>query len=159
MPSASTANALQLQLLLRQQTPAINQAAQNARNAAQPLSEKQRAALHLTQPGYSSTHGETATASALLLLDAARSSPARLLRSATTLDASVSDSSLFSGLQDGPSPACAATVQGLNGDGHADRGAHVEGEATNDGAANAGRSNESRAPRANTAASDGYCMT
>jgi hypothetical protein len=82
-----------------------------------------------------------------------------LLRSATTLDASVSDSSLFSGLQDGPSPACAATVQGLNAEGHADRGAHVEGEATNDGAANAGRSNESRTPRANTAASDGYCRT
>ena len=46
MPTASTANALQLQLLLRQQTPAINQAAQqNARNAAQPLFEKQRAEL------------------------------------------------------------------------------------------------------------------
>ena len=46
MPSASTASALHLQLLLRQQTPAINQAAQqNARNAAQPLFEKQRAEL------------------------------------------------------------------------------------------------------------------
>ena len=46
MPSAANA----LQLILRQQTPAISQAAQqNARNPTQPLSEKQRAALHLTQ--------------------------------------------------------------------------------------------------------------
>ena len=46
MPAAANA----LQLILRQQTPAISQAAQqNARNPTQPLSEKQRAALHLTQ--------------------------------------------------------------------------------------------------------------